>query len=107
MLTALREAGVEVLSDCLRGECGLCVVDVLEAEGELDHRDVFLSAREKAAGGKLCTCVSRVARKGSALTGPVPGITIDTGAREDTIAGRHNSKDHAARAESAALSVAQ
>jgi ferredoxin-NADP reductase len=102
MLTALREAGIEVLSDCLRGECGLCVVDVLGVEGEVDHRDVFLSEREKALGGKLCTCVSRVARGERYLTGPTPGITIDTGAREECIVGQQNWKSPAAHAEAVA-----
>jgi vanillate O-demethylase ferredoxin subunit len=72
MLDALRDAGVEVMWDCLRGECGLCEVDVLEVEGELDHRDVFLSDEQQAQGDKLCTCVSR------AVGG---AITIDTGFR--------------------------
>jgi vanillate O-demethylase ferredoxin subunit len=72
MLDALRDAGVEVMWDCLRGECGLCTVDVLEVEGELDHRDVFLSDEQQAQGDKLCTCVSR------AVGG---AITIDTGFR--------------------------
>jgi vanillate O-demethylase ferredoxin subunit len=72
MLDALRDAGVDVMWDCLRGECGLCAVDVLEVEGELDHRDVFLSEEQQAEGRKLCTCVSR------AVGG---AITIDTGFR--------------------------
>jgi vanillate O-demethylase ferredoxin subunit len=72
MLHALREAGVDIMFDCLRGECGLCVVDVIHTEGELDHRDVFLSEAEKHNGRKLCTCVSRA----------VHGcITIDAGYR--------------------------
>lgn len=74
MLVALRAAGVEVMWDCLRGECALCVVDVLEAEGKLDHRDVFLSEGEQACGRKLCTCVSR------AVGG---AVTVDTGFRPD------------------------
>ena len=74
MLAALRAAGVEVMWDCLRGECGLCVVDVLAAEGRLDHRDVFLSDDEQAQGTKLCTCVSR------AVGG---AVTVDTGCRPD------------------------
>jgi ferredoxin-NADP reductase len=74
MLETLGEAGVEVISDCLRGECGLCQVEVLEVEGELDHRDVFLSDEEQAAGEKLLTCVSR------AVGG---AITIDSGFRPD------------------------
>jgi vanillate O-demethylase ferredoxin subunit len=72
MLEALRAAGVEVMWDCLRGECGLCMVDVIEAEGRLDHRDVFLSEDEQALGTKLCACVSRAA--GGA-------VTVDTGFR--------------------------
>jgi vanillate O-demethylase ferredoxin subunit len=72
MLDALRDAGVDVMWDCLRGECGLCAVDVLDVEGELDHRDVFLSDEQQAAGTKLCTCVSR------AVGG---AVTIDTGFR--------------------------
>ena len=34
--------------DCRRGECGLCAMDVLAVDGEIDHRDVFLSEHEKA-----------------------------------------------------------
>lgn len=76
MLQALREAGVDIMFDCLRGECGLCVVEVTHTEGELDHRDVFLSEAEKYSGRKLCTCVSRA----------VQGcITIDTGYRSSEI----------------------
>ncbi len=59
LLQALRDAGVEVLSDCERGECGLCALDVIEAEGEIDHRDVFFSEQQKAFGDKVCVCVSR------------------------------------------------
>lgn len=73
MLDALTDAGVAVLSDCRRGECGLCAVDVLDFDGSLDHRDLFLSAAQHAAARRICACVSRVA-DGS--------ITIDTGYRE-------------------------
>lgn len=59
LLATLEAAGVELLSGCRRGECGLCAVDVLECDTALDHRDVFFSDAEKAAGGRLCTCVSR------------------------------------------------
>jgi vanillate O-demethylase ferredoxin subunit len=72
MLDALRDAGVEVMWDCLRGECGLCAVTVVGAEGDLDHRDVFLSEDEQLEGHSLCTCVSR------AVGG---SITVDTGFR--------------------------
>ena len=75
MLDALRDNGVEVMWDCLRGECGLCQVEVLDVAGELDHRDVFLSDEEQAEGRKLLTCVSR------AVGG---SITIDSGFRPDS-----------------------
>ena len=76
LLQALAEAGIDTMSDCERGECGLCAVDVLELQGEIDHRDVFLGAEEKQANRRLCTCVSRV-RGG--------GVVIDTGYRPDPI----------------------
>ena len=66
MLEALEEAGVEMISDCRKGECGLCALKILGVDGEVDHRDVFFSDEEKAANAKLCTCVSRV--YGSAIT---------------------------------------
>jgi vanillate monooxygenase ferredoxin subunit len=72
MLDALEAAGVEMIYDCRRGECGLCAVKILEAEGTVDHRDVFFSDAQKAANAELCTCVSR------AVGG---GITIDTADR--------------------------
>jgi ferredoxin-NADP reductase len=60
ILEALEEAGVGVISDCRRGECGLCALPILTVEGVVDHRDVFFSDAEKAQNAKLCTCVSRV-----------------------------------------------
>lgn len=73
MLDALEAAGVELLSDCRRGECGLCAVDILAVDGEVDHRDVFLSEDQKAENHRMCACVSR------AVGG---GITIDTARRD-------------------------
>ena len=72
LLDALQANGVAMISDCCRGECGLCVLPILAADGPIDHRDVFFSDTEKATGKKLCTCVSRVA--GGTLT-------LDTGDR--------------------------
>lgn len=60
LLEALRGAGVDMISDCERGECGLCAVEVLDAEATIDHRDVFLSADEKTEGRRMCACVSRL-----------------------------------------------
>ena len=59
LLEALEAAGVQTLWDCRRGECGLCAMDVLAIDGEIDHRDVFLSEHEKQANGRICACVSR------------------------------------------------
>jgi vanillate O-demethylase ferredoxin subunit len=60
MLESLEVAGVDMMFDCRRGECGLCALPILKTEGIVDHRDVFFSDEEKAANTKLCTCVSRV-----------------------------------------------
>ncbi|HEY4069338.1 MAG TPA: PDR/VanB family oxidoreductase [Burkholderiaceae bacterium] len=67
LLEVLNDAGVDTLFDCRRGECGLCAVDVVEAHGRIDHRDVFFSAPEKQAGTRLCACVSRVSGGGLVL----------------------------------------
>jgi vanillate O-demethylase ferredoxin subunit len=68
LLDALEARGVPVLSDCRRGECGLCALTVLSVSaGTLDHRDVFLSGHEQAAGKSLCACVSRVSGAGACV----------------------------------------
>ena len=72
ILEALEAAGIEAMSDCRRGECGLCALDIIEVDGVIDHRDVFFSEEEKAQGHKLCACVSRMAG-GS--------VSVDTGER--------------------------
>ncbi len=60
LLEALIGAGVDMIYDCQRGECGLCVVDIVAHEGEIDHRDVFLSSEEKRHDRRMCACVSRL-----------------------------------------------
>ncbi|RIX77547.1 PDR/VanB family oxidoreductase [Acidovorax cavernicola] len=74
LLDALDAAGVQTLSDCKRGECGLCAMDVLAVEGEVDHRDVFLSPHEKQATTRICACVSRA----------VGTLTLDSAYRPDS-----------------------
>lgn len=59
LLDALEAAGVQALADCRRGECGLCAMDVLAVDGEVDHRDVFLGQHEKRENRRICACVSR------------------------------------------------
>jgi ferredoxin-NADP reductase len=73
MLAALNEAGYEVMSDCERGECGVCAIDVLAVDGEIDHRDVFFSDHQKQGNAKICPCVSRA----------VGTVTVDTLYRPD------------------------
>ncbi|MGJ4895652.1 MULTISPECIES: PDR/VanB family oxidoreductase [unclassified Bradyrhizobium] len=75
MLDVLNAAGHEVMADCRRGECGVCAVDVVEVEGEIDHRDVFFSAEQKHDSRKLCACVSRAHGV----------VTIDTLERADAL----------------------
>lgn len=75
MLDVLNAAGHEIMADCRRGECGVCAVDVIDVDGEIDHRDVFFSAHEKHANRKLCPCVSRAHGV----------VTIDTLERADAI----------------------
>lgn len=67
LLDALEEAGVDTLWDCRRGECGLCAMDIVRCEGQVDHRDVFFSEHEKQANTRLCACVSRVSGGGVVL----------------------------------------
>lgn len=57
LLDCLVANGCDPLYDCKRGECGVCSVGVLE--GEVEHRDYFLSEAEKAAGKVMQICVSR------------------------------------------------
>jgi vanillate O-demethylase ferredoxin subunit len=57
ILDALLREGFDPLHDCRRGECGLCVTDVID--GVPEHRDHVLSVREHAGGKVMCTCVSR------------------------------------------------
>lgn len=73
MLDALNEAGYEVMSDCQRGECGVCAIDVVSVDGRIDHRDVFFSDHQKEANGKICPCVSRA----------VGAITVSTHYQSD------------------------
>jgi vanillate O-demethylase ferredoxin subunit len=60
LLETLEAAGIKAMYGCRRGECGLCTMDVLALDGEIDHRDVFLSDHEKTANQRICVCVSRV-----------------------------------------------
>ena len=57
VLQALREAGVDVQSDCEEGLCGTCEVKVIE--GDIDHRDKVLTQSEREENRRMMVCCSR------------------------------------------------
>jgi dimethylamine monooxygenase subunit B len=59
LLEALERAGAGVPSLCRSGVCGACRTPV--TRGRVDHRDLVLSASEKAGGDWIMPCVSRAA----------------------------------------------
>lgn len=54
---ALSEAGVEVMISCEQGVCGTCLTRVLQ--GEVDHRDSYLTPEEQARHDQFTPCCSR------------------------------------------------
>ncbi|MDH4568253.1 oxidoreductase [Pseudomonas sp. BN414] len=57
VVQALAEHGIDIPYSCEQGICGTCTTRVLG--GEPDHRDMFLSAEEKAANDQFMPCCSR------------------------------------------------
>ncbi|MBF6057401.1 MULTISPECIES: PDR/VanB family oxidoreductase [Thiomicrorhabdus] len=57
MLEALEANDVEIPNMCRGGVCGQCITPV--AEGEIEHRDEFLSKQEKDSNCCVMPCVSR------------------------------------------------
>lgn len=57
IVSVLRTHGVDVDVSCEQGVCGTCLTRVLA--GTPDHRDVYLSEAEKAAGDQMTPCCSR------------------------------------------------
>lgn len=53
----LAAAGIKIEVKCEEGVCGTCVTDVIE--GEIDHRDQFLTEEEREEGDQMCVCCSR------------------------------------------------
>lgn len=53
----LAAAGIKVEVKCEEGVCGTCVTDVID--GEIDHRDKFLTDEEREDGDQMCVCCSR------------------------------------------------
>ena len=59
LLEALEREGMAIPNLCRGGVCGQCATRVLE--GEVEHRDNFLSADDKAGSDSIMPCVSRAA----------------------------------------------
>ncbi len=57
ILEVLAEHGIAISTSCGQGVCGTCITGVLE--GTPDHRDAFLSEKERKACDKMMLCVSR------------------------------------------------
>jgi len=57
ILSVLRDHGIAVPASCEAGVCGTCLTSVLA--GTPDHRDVYLSKEERAAGDVILPCCSR------------------------------------------------
>jgi vanillate O-demethylase ferredoxin subunit len=57
ILDALQFSGIEPKYACMQGTCGTCITAVVD--GEVDHRDAYLSDTEKASNSLMCMCVSR------------------------------------------------
>ena len=61
VVEALRKEGIDILTSCEQGVCGTCITRVLE--GEVDHRDMYLTDEEKAANEQFMPCCSRARSK--------------------------------------------
>jgi ferredoxin len=57
LLQALQTFNVDIPSDCGEGLCGSCEVRV--AKGEVDHRDMVLTASERQENDRMMACCSR------------------------------------------------
>ena len=59
ILEVLEQNNIDAAFSCEQGVCGTCVTKILH--GAPDHRDSFLTERQRAAQNTLCLCVSRCA----------------------------------------------
>jgi tetrachlorobenzoquinone reductase len=56
ILDAILDDGIDAPCSCMEGHCGTCESMVLD--GVPDHRDVFLTAEQKAKNDRIMICVS-------------------------------------------------
>lgn len=61
LLEAAEAAGISIPYLCRGGACGYCETEVVECDGEILHRDIWLSAEERKSNKKIMPCVSRAA----------------------------------------------
>lgn len=61
IIQALEKEGIFIPTSCAQGVCGTCLTAVLE--GELDHRDQYLTNEEKALNNQMTPCCSRAFSK--------------------------------------------
>lgn len=64
ILDVLEDNDIDAAFSCEQGVCGTCVTDIVE--GDPDHRDSFLSGKQREAKKQICICVSRA--KGDTLS---------------------------------------
>ena len=57
VVEALRCEGIDILTSCEQGVCGTCLTRVLE--GDVDHRDMYLTDEEKTSNEQFMPCCSR------------------------------------------------
>lgn len=57
ILEVVLALGIEVENDCREGICGSCITPVLS--GTVDHRDLVLTKRERAAMDQMLICISK------------------------------------------------
>jgi vanillate O-demethylase ferredoxin subunit len=57
IVDVLAREGVNLLTSCNQGVCGSCITGIVD--GKPDHRDYFLSDRERAQGHEFTPCCSR------------------------------------------------
>lgn len=65
ILQILQDNNIDIPYSCEQGVCGTCLVRVLE--GTPDHRDLYLSTKEKSANDQILTCCSRASSKNLVL----------------------------------------
>lgn len=61
ILEALEQNGVDAPFLCRGGACGQCETAVAACDGYIEHNDHYLTDAEKASGGKIMICMSRIA----------------------------------------------